>query len=239
MGLIIPILKPGKDPNLASSYRPITLSSVTSKIVELYILDQLPIASELYNQLMFGFIPSRGTTMAAALAHDVVTYMNYNGSAVFLCSLDAQGAFDYIPHASLFYKCMNIIPDMSWNLLKAWYSAMSVRVLWAGQLGSPISVQRGTRQGGITSPALFNIFYKDLIDKLSQEKCGVQIGDRQYNVMNYADDVLLLSTSVSGLQTLINTATQTIGEQGLHFNPAKTVLHWWKMPIPNAPNMDN
>ena len=36
--------------------------------------------------------------MAISLAHGVMAYFNDRGSAVYTCSLDAEGAFDAIPH---------------------------------------------------------------------------------------------------------------------------------------------
>ena len=38
-GILIPIYKKGKDPQAANSYRPVTLSVVMTKILELHILD--------------------------------------------------------------------------------------------------------------------------------------------------------------------------------------------------------
>ena len=42
-------------------------------------------------------------------------------------------------------------------------------------------------------------------------------------MFNYADDILLASTTVSGLQALINTAVNIITSDGLSFNPNKTI----------------
>ena len=50
----------------------------------------------------------------------------------------------------------------------------------------------------------------------------IRINKLGYNVFCYADDVLLTSTSVTGLQSLINTAVNFIEKHGLRFNPAKT-----------------
>ena len=73
-GIIIPILKkPTLDPNTPSNYRPITISSVHSKIVEMTL-----IPDDTADETQFGFRKGRGTTMAVSLAHDMVKYMNNN-----------------------------------------------------------------------------------------------------------------------------------------------------------------
>jgi hypothetical protein len=160
--------------------------------------------------------------MATSLVHDVTAYCNNAGSTVFLCSLDAEGAFDCIPHGVLF-DCASSIPNNHWRLMYYWYSNMCIHIRWRGQLGHQISVQRGTRQGGLTSPLLFNLFYQTLIEKLSECNTGVIINNITYNIFCYADDLLLASTSVSGLQTLIDIASSYVTDRGLRFNPTKTV----------------
>ena len=100
---------------------------------------------------------------------------------------------------------------------------MNIRVRWQNQLSPPITVNRGTRQGGLTSPLLFNIFYQELIDKLQSLKSGIIINGRTHNVFAYADDILLASMTVSGLKDLIDVAVSHISERGLKFNPHKTI----------------
>jgi len=72
------------------------------------------------------------------------------------------------------------------------------------------------------SDSVFNTFYKDLIQLLREQKCGIMIDGATYNVYCYADDILLSSTTPTGLQTLIDIATKYITQQGLRFNPSKT-----------------
>ena len=115
-GLLIPILKKSTlDPQIPKNYRPITISSTFSKILELYILDVS--SRHEFSDLQFGFIAGRGTNMAASLANDVISYCNKRGSAVFTCSLDAEGAFDTVPHNILLYKSIGILPDHYWRIL--------------------------------------------------------------------------------------------------------------------------
>jgi len=221
-GMIIPIPKQGKDPTEPQGYRPITISVIASKLLEYYILEE---CSEVdHNPLQFGFIRERGTDIAIALAHDVCQVTAERGSPVHLASLDAEGAFDYLPHDVLFNKAKNVIPLRSWKLMVAWYNRSSARLLIGRHLDkTEIPIKRGVRQGALTSPLLFNVFYRELIDTLSRHDAGVVVGKHKYNVFNYADDVLLASTTVGGLQSLIDSAAEMVSNDGLSFNPAKTV----------------
>ena len=132
-----------------------------------------------------------------------------------MCGLDGEGAFNGVPPPVLFDRARNVITDKSWKLLYNWYVNISVQVRWNG-LGKNINVLKGTRQGGLTSPLLFNLVYKDLIDELGS------IDNDKYNVFCYADDILLASTTVSGLQHLINIADDHVSNFALKFNSVKT-----------------
>ena len=66
--------------------------------------------------------------MAAALTHDVLDYCKSNGSPVFLCALDAETAFDGIPHSVMFMKAINIIPMHLRRILVHWYRRLEVIV---------------------------------------------------------------------------------------------------------------
>ena len=89
-------------------------------------------------------------------------------------------------------------------------------------LSGPIRVSVGTKQGGLSSPFLFNIFYQGLIDEFSQMNCGICISNKNYNVCCYADDIMLTSLTSTGLQSLINAANKYKSSHGLRFNPSKT-----------------
>ena len=80
-----------------------------------------------------------------------------------------------------------------------WYAKISVRIRWN-----------------------VNLFYYDLLEMLASHEGGISISDETFNVFAYADDILLASTTASGLQKLINSAVCYLENNGLCFNPKKT-----------------
>ena len=60
------------------------------------------------------------------------------------------------------------------------------------------------------------------MNELQNCDSGICIGSVKYNIYCYADDLLLSSTTVTGLQHLINKANCVISKIGLKFNPQKT-----------------
>ncbi len=211
----------GCDTSIAKNWRPIVLSSTFSKLLELFVLDECH--NHQFSDLQFGFITGRGTETATALINDVISYNNVRGSTVYTCSLDAEGAFDAIPHCVLFEKAAKVLPDDCWRVMLAWYSKLHVRIKWQNKLSSIVDVSIGTRQGGLSSPFLFNIFYQDLIELLNNTKRGITINNANYNVFCYADDIMLTSLTNTGLQYLIDIANTYITSHGLRFNPSKTI----------------
>ena len=80
---------------------------------------------------------------------------------------------------------------------------LPVQIKWCKQLSETISVCIRTRQGGLFSRLLFNICYQELADTLSKCPGGIRINNDSYNVFCYADDLIVTSLDVTGLQELI------------------------------------
>ena len=123
---------------------------------------------------------------------------------MFVAALDAEIFFDSICHRSLFLKLIHVLPVHEWLLLYNWYDKLNAVVKWNGSYSKPFDVTRGTRQGSVLSPYLFNIFINQLLLDLNNCDAGVRIGDTLYNSMAYADDITLFSTNVQDLQNLID-----------------------------------
>ena len=146
-------------------------------------------------------------------------------------------AFDGIPHDVLLLKAMNVLSDPSWNLLYYWYSNMSIQIKWDNHIGKTIPVERGTKQGGISSPHVFNLLYEEMVNQLNSMDCGIKIGNCNYNTFCYTDDLLICSLTVSGLQNMIDAAVSYIESHDLGFNAAKTnCMIYGKSFVKTAPS---
>ena len=87
-----------------------------------------------FHDLHLGFVPNRSTTMATALTYDVFNYCVNKRSPVYICSLDAESAFDGIPHCVLFSKAMGNIPIMYWRMLIYCYRNLLAQIKWNNEL---------------------------------------------------------------------------------------------------------
>jgi hypothetical protein len=221
VGVLVPILKkPGLDTTVAGNYRPIILSSVISKVLENALLED--VSTHEFGDLQYGFVAGRSAQMAICNTVDVINYFNSRGTPVFACSLDAEKAFDAIPHSILLYKADQVLKNFWWRLMFTWYTSLTATIKWNNEFSPKFNLYKGTRQGGLTSPFLFNLLYQDLVSGLSELPGGMKIGKYSYNVFCYADDLLLTSATVTGLQTLINFANDYVSSHGLSFNAKKS-----------------
>ena len=152
----------------------------------------------------------------------VAAYTNSQGSAVYVCSLDAEKCFDSIWHVGLFYKLIDTIPDSQWLFLYSWYESSHAQIRWKNEFSRTFRITKGMKQGSILSPHLFNVFINDLLLKLESSNHGVRIQNFHLNVLAYADDLNLLCTTASGLQALIDLCEAYAHKWRMRFNPTKT-----------------
>ena len=204
VGTIVPILKQATlNPNVPANYRPITLTSTFAKLAEL-LMNPSDSGLGLSNG-QYGFREGRGTDFCTAMMNDVCMYAKRYDTPLHFCSLDAEKCFDKIWHPGLFSKLLSKLPTEHWTFLYKWYSQLKASVKWNGFSGPVFRITRGTRQGSALSPVLFNIFINDLLLELDAcEEGGIRIGRYFFNFFAYADDITLFSTTVSGLQRLID-----------------------------------
>jgi len=153
-----------------------------------------------------------------------INYFTLHGSTVFISALDASKAFDRICHVKLFDKlCKRNFPACLILVLRNWYSKLSSCVRWNSVLSEPFTVSQGVRQGGVLSPFLFNIYIDDLITLLESNGLGCHVAREYIGVIMYADDILLLSASVSGLQNMLDICDTYGVSNFITFNHRKSV----------------
>ena len=117
-------------------------------------------------------------------------------------------------------KCLHLSHFIT-HVLQIFYSKLQgLRICC--QMGNSFShefaVTNGVRQGGIMSPLLHNVYTDNLNRKLSQMNVGCSMNGMRVNCLSYADDMVLISPSASGLQNLTDTCCKYATEHNILYN---------------------
>ena len=222
-GIIIPLVKDRSDSlSDITNYRAITISPIVSKLFELIILkvcnDYL-----LSDSLQFGFKVGVGCAEAIYTVRTTIDYFISNGSTVYVAALDIFKAYDKVNHYKLFTKLIEAgLPKWLIDILFCWYQKLVVRVRWNGCYSFEFCVHSGVRQGSSLSPSVFNVFINQFLTSLRSHRYGCHISSYFVGAVLYADDLILLSASVSGLQRSLNVCYHISLDLGLNFNGKKS-----------------
>jgi hypothetical protein len=226
---VIFIPKPGKDDySKAKSFRPISLSSFLLKALERVVLNEVEreyLEINPINPNQHGFC--KGSSCDSALSNMV------NGIEKSVCRnqfalgifLDISGAFDNLdPEAALRgMKAKGISkPIIKWygHYLFNRYINTSI-----GGLEARRKLTRGTPQGGVLSPVIWNLAFDELLDMFDEGPV---------KVTGFADDAGLLITgpdpqSLADIgQKAVDKAVDWGHKNGLTFGAAKTVIVLFK-----------
>ena len=233
--------KAGKtDYTIAKAYRPITLSNFILKGIERLIqwyISEFIIKKPLFRQ--HAYTKGRSCETALSVFINDVEHAIYNKEYVLAVSLDCSGAFDSIRFDSAERGMRRKgIPD---NIIRWYCNLLRGRLVTASVQGKIECVvpARGSPQGGVLSPLIWNIIIDELLSSFK---------NRAVKVIGYADDVLLyvVGKDVTTLGRLIQEALDEVtgwgDENGLTFNPLKTqaviFTLGWRSPSPPLVEMD-
>ncbi|XP_069361132.1 uncharacterized protein [Maniola hyperantus] len=223
--VVVPIIK-NKTGDITdkSNYRPISLATVAAKVFDGLLERQLK-EHILIHDAQFGFRPGVSTDCAILSLKHTVRYYTDRSTPVYAAFLDLSKAFDLVRYDILWAKLTDAgVPQEVINIFKYWYDHQINQVKWGNVLSDEYGLKSGVRQGGLTSPALFNLYINQLITELSSTGVGCSIDGHCVNSISYADDMVLLSPSVSALRKLLAICERYAQEHGLQYNVKKSEL---------------
>ena len=224
-GVIMPIVKDKHgDTSDINNYRAITLSPCISKLFEMCLLEQYSDVLQ-SSPLQFGFKKKLGCSHAIYTLQCVTDYFTSSGSTVNVSLLDLSKAFDRVNHAVLFRKLLcKGLPTNIVQLLYSWYSSGNAFVRWRTGISQCFSLSSGVRQGGVLSPVLFTVYVDSVIDRLQSAGVGCVMGNQYFGCIMYADDLVLMSISVTEMQTMVDICVDELRGLDMVLNPGKCYI---------------
>lgn len=211
---IIMIPKHGKPAEEITSYRPISLLPVLSKLFEKIFIKKLNkvIASDnLIPDYQFGFRNKHGTIEQI---HRIVNQINADLEKKRYCSaafLDITQAFDKVWHTGLLYKLKKVLPYDIYLTLKSYLQNRHFLVENLDECTELHPILAGVPQGSVLGPTLYLLYTADMPTT------------RQTLTATYADDTA----------TLASHADPTIASQKLQTALTK-IQNWlelWKIKV--------
>ena len=208
----------------ANNYRGISLIPILTKILEYIILQKCPelTASHLSQ---FGFKTHSSTQHAEFLISETIKDYNHKGSNVYLCSLDAEKAFDSCNWDILFEKLFyeKKLPLQVVKVLKSLYTKGVYQVNYNGTISYRFKAAQGVFQGSILSPHLYNIYTEELLKNIAvSTDAGTTLHGSFTGIIAYADDIILISSTVYGLQRLLSKCQEYFSSTAITLNVEKT-----------------
>lgn len=174
--VIIPILKPGKDPSLPASYRPIALTSCLCKLMEkminfrlLWFLE----SNDLLTPVQSGFRRKRSTMDQIVRLENSIQRAFLNKEYVLSVHLDFEKAYDMLWTNGLLFKLHSLgVRGRMFGWIRSFLQDRTIQVRLHQTFSKTLSISKGTPQGSVLSPTLFNIMVNDLHTSISKVCLG-------------------------------------------------------------------
>lgn len=214
---IILIPKQGKDATMVTSYRPISLLPIISKIFEKLLLKKImPIISErnIIPDYQFGFRQQHATIEQV---HRIVSKVKQDLDNKRYCSaafLDISQAFDKVWHEGLIQKIENYLPAQVSKIITSYLTDRKFKVKHQEEQSELFPILAGVPQGSVLGPVLYILYTADL--PIAEEIMAA----------TFADDTAFLSSNANA-----NTASRILQEQ---LNLMQQWTKTWRIKINEA-----
>ena len=195
---VVPVFKKGEKHDV-KNYRPISLLSTVSKVMERCIFNHLyPFVEDTLHPLQHGFIKGRSCASQLLKVYHSIGSVLDKGGQVDIIFLDFSKAFDCISHDLLLYKLQHVYGIDGCLLLwfQDYLSNRSQRVLIEGKCSDWLPVLSGVPQGSILGPLLFLLFINDLPSVATCTTALFADDSKCFSEINSLNDCVLLQNDL-------------------------------------------
>ena len=222
---VCPVFKNAGERSSPSQYRPISLLSVISKLLEA-VINQRVLAHLSKNNLLsdkqYGFRSSRSTADALTVFTHRISQALYVNRDVRAVALDISKAFDKVWHKGLLLKlaCYGISGNVL-AVIESFLSNRSLQVVVSGQTSDAHKINAGVPQGSLLGPTLFLIFINDLpLDIVSSLNMYADDTTVYGQTSKTCSDTVLAANLTSDLEHVVKWGKSWL----VSFNSSKTKL---------------
>ncbi len=218
------VLYKGKgDRSLPTNYRFINLNNDFLRLYERLLqarFDKWLAVERPWGPMQFGFSPGVGTEDALMCLRTLaLTFTHIHGVPCYANFLDLRKAFPSINRVETIKALSDL--GVPFELVRAFASTFSMnsgRLVINGGLSRLLAVNKGTKEGGINSPPIFNSAYVTVLRHLNISEFPVAANDIDRNKVYYvvfADDLVLVSANLTRLEYETNRLEYELGSLGM------------------------
>ena len=226
MNFLKPIFKKEstKDPD---NYRGLAIGSTFAKLFSFIMLKRLVEfidIKKLISPQQIGFMKGKGTSDHIFLIQTIVEkVVNKNKKKLYAVFIDFKKAYDTVNRELLMKKLKNLgINGVFMRNIEAMYQNTEYCLKLKNGHTPAIKSNLGLKQGCPLSPMLFNLYIDDIKD-IFDDKCDpITVQNMKLNHFLYADDLVILSSSKTGLQTCLDKAAGFAKRKHLIINVKKS-----------------
>eukprot|EP00834_Sanchytrium_tribonematis_P007987 NODE_826_length_3671_cov_0.402296.p1 type:complete len:914 gc:universal NODE_826_length_3671_cov_0.402296:208-2949(+) len=211
---VVEIFKSGNihDPG---RYRPISLISVCYKCFQQILYYNVYRDKLFPSQRQHGFVKSRSCASQIYSLLQKMTNFRSTKNSVHCLAMDLSTAFDSVIHEDIYEHLSPFLNRHDLNIMKNIICNQSF-TLRRDSTNTQIDMRCGTPQGGNMSPMVFSF----IMDRLLQ----IFPGDDNSEIFIYADDLMVITHSITHLQSITNQITRHLSDHGFNVNCAKFQL---------------
>ena len=226
--IIIPLFKNGNQ-NDPDNYRGISLCDISSKLYSSIINNRLQEWIEqnsLTGECQAGFKKDYSTVDHMFTLIAMIQKQFALNRKLYVAFIDFEKAFDSISRKLLWPILLkNGIKGRLYKCVRSMYENVKARIRCGAKFTDYIKCTRGVKQGDVCSPVLFSLFINDLaLDIINNGRHGVSLSSDfvQLVILLFADDMILISETVIGLQTQLNSLFSAASRLQLKVNMNKS-----------------
>ena len=226
-GIIFPLYKEGSRLK-PGNFRPITLLSCVGKLFGSIVETRLSKWSEATGTItdhQGGFRQGRGAPDQIFLLREILSSRKERGLATLASYVDCRKAYDTVWRDGNAVRLFDAgVQGKMWRQIQAMSAGLRSKVRLPHGETEWFRVLRGVAQGAPESPWLYSNFINGLSEELELHGLGVLVGDVRIPLLMYADDVVMLASSIYELRQMNEVATQYAFKYRFRYNGKKSAV---------------